>query len=87
MLPAQSTSQNCHKEDGCSIQTGWRVPAGLVHEVHECCKREGLRPGAFVARALRCYLGHPTEAERVWGAKELEKRVRFPPEVFHGKWL
>jgi hypothetical protein len=73
MIPAESSSSDCHtQEDGDSIrhrvqtcQIGWRVPSELVCQVQECCRREGLRPGEYLTRALRAYLGQPMDLAAV----------------------
>jgi hypothetical protein len=90
MIPAQSSSTDVHaEEDGGrhrvqTCQLGWRLESALVAQVQECCRKEGLRPGQFMARALRCYLGQPTEAEHIYTAKELEGRIRFPANIDNG---
>jgi len=88
MIPAESSLPDRHtQEDGQrTVQLGWRLSSALVCQVQECCRKEGLRPGKFMARALRCYLGHPLETERIYTAAELEARVKFPEHLFHGKW-
>ncbi len=59
MILAQSSSTDVHaEEDGGrhrvqTCQLGWRLESALVAQVQECCRKEGLRPGQFMARALR----------------------------------